>query len=1003
MLHEINYRTGTDSGYTNPASIDPIADGEPANQTNLRRPTENNRNRTQVLRDVVRQHVMLHDYDRAQGMYGGGTITFNGASVTYDGKFTITGHLYVGPLNTPGDESSFPYVGSTKASLSVPSSGAADEIIFTSVQKQYEGSSFPDADANHLSVEIVHTGSLSVQMEEAPDEHHLYITINSGTTTCTDVISAVTGLAGPITAVAGPNNTTPGSTSAPLWGPTEWLSDYSNRFLRGGAPGVIHKIPTTALATFFGTAANVLKKGDTLAIWYDSIVEEGGGTGGRLQSTPENTNIELTAGSLFNTRVAPEKIPGCIPVCKCIDEDKLLFANGKQIIRGFPATFDYDSQQLYYGEDSLLKAQTWDRMDSGTVHNPPLTVRQGLDNADGHINEILNEIEAGRNSSIFGSKANIDTRMEAVDTHSRTTVSVTDGTATTGGMYNGAGALEAAVAALETAGIGGRILVRKGAYTWTTARTLTHPIQIIAVEDAVTITLSQASGYALTLGSAAAYVSNFSLVQGLTVNGLGKSFLNITGNTVVVEGCNLNVGVGIRVDGERIQIRSCRIFTDTAECILVRDTAAAVKISSCQFETDVITVPAVRFYGGGGLEPANVMEDCRIVCTADTTAGGPVSAIWVDNGMQHVKLKDISITCYPSNDTTTPVVHLANGVATIENMNIWVGNQSTQIRRPLFKAYTIEGVEVRNLHVDLNTNVLRYDTASKNPVILLRKASVDGLWLTRFKIPTTSTSGWSLDYAHPVIRVASGAAVAEPAQLKRLRVDQIVWANNSDDDGEFTIVGAEGGTGLSDQGYAIDGGAFHLEGFFIDLDGVGPTSPSGGEIRFAIANIPPRSTIRTGEIRIGRVFAAIQVVGCGDVGKGGCLIDNVIIDNDGDTSSWCWAGINVDRAATAGVRSAEIKIVNCTMTLRGSATTRFIQFNGFTSNETHRCVCCNNVLVEIYTSSTMDGIHIQYVDGLTVIGNVIELQGGGTHVNDGGGNAGIVPAIASSGTMNSEL
>jgi hypothetical protein len=400
LYNDVDFRNGSDTGEPEAAAIQPYNDGEPAGQGIFRRPVENTRSRSDLLRQVLREHLVLRDLQQVL-LVGGGTFTFGGAKPTYTGVFTTTADLEVRPFATPGADAS-PYTVSTKASVLV---GSVDVIKFESKYKQWQDpGADPDiaAEADMISVEIVHTGVLSVAVQGAAgQQNNVYVTINYGTTTCQEVIDAVNVHTGAnklvVASLASGTNTNPAS----KFSTAEWGSDWSVRFLRGGAPGLLHVITSAVLATFFAAHVdNPLRKGDTLAIWYDQLIElspVAPPPGGRLQSTPENSNYSIPAGSLFNTRREPEKIPNCVPICKCVDDNTIIFVDGSRITRTTAATLWWDSAHLVGGSSSLISISGWARLHTTPCpHVPPTTVQDALDNADKLFDVALDEIEAAR-------------------------------------------------------------------------------------------------------------------------------------------------------------------------------------------------------------------------------------------------------------------------------------------------------------------------------------------------------------------------------------------------------------------------------------------------------------------------------------------------------------------------------------------------------------------------------------------------------------------------------
>lgn len=494
MLQHVDYRTSADTGEVDSASIAPVADGESAKQLIFRRPTENNRTRLEILRDTEREHLVLRDMIPAV-MWNGGVIMFNGAKPTYSGVFTIASDLYISPFQTAGDGvgSSAPYIGSTKAALTLGTTGV-DQLVITSVKKQFESSVIAKADANRISVEILHDAADSIVLEGASgDVNNIKITIVSGTTTVQQLVDLINNDATVNQyVVAAKEGTTPSGAAAPLWGPTQWGTDYGKRFLKGGMPGIVHKITAANLSAFFATSANGLQKGDSIAIWYDKMVDKTG-VGGRVQSTAENGNTTIPTASIFNTRVNPEYIPGCVPICKCIDDDTLVFPDGTHVKRDTVSLLAAGAGPEY---GSLSAPLGWARMGSGPVHNPPVLIRQALDNADGHIDAILDEVEAARNSSVFGAQASLDDRIEKVDGHARHFISVGPG-----GMYTDLQTALLAQGRTSVGGKGGLFLVRQGSYIINTPIVLDTHCEIVGVEENCVILIGTGTSYAITFAA----------------------------------------------------------------------------------------------------------------------------------------------------------------------------------------------------------------------------------------------------------------------------------------------------------------------------------------------------------------------------------------------------------------------------------------------------------------------------------------------------------------------
>lgn len=334
----IDYKQGTDTGYENSDSIQPVADGETANQTVFRRPSENLRQRTEIVRDAVEENLYLRDVDRALTVWGGGNVTWNGTStVAGNGKFTITADLYVAPVTGIGDSGSTPEIASAFGTLTLQKTGPANGIVVTSKKRNYEG-------GDKISVEIILDngigGNTDITVAGTP-ANKIQIKVKNTTTlnhVITDVAANVTANALVGMALAG------GAASGDII-----LAPQSEQYIQGNWDSELHVITAANLASFFTTAANVLEDGDALCIWYNNNIEgtvsadtsdpKGGVLGGRRESIVENANYTIPVGSLFNSRVNPERLPNSLPVCRAVEGGtKLKFIDGSTFVYGASAS-----------------------------------------------------------------------------------------------------------------------------------------------------------------------------------------------------------------------------------------------------------------------------------------------------------------------------------------------------------------------------------------------------------------------------------------------------------------------------------------------------------------------------------------------------------------------------------------------------------------------------------------------------------------------------------------
>ena len=759
MLHVVDFRTAAlDSGEPESAAIQPYNDGETADQTVFRRPTENNRARIDTLRSLVREHIMLKDYsDGGYILSGGGTVTpatGGGGELT----FAITADLYVLPFATPGGGVSVPYLASSRASLSV-GTPSTDEIVFTAVKSQFEGASFPAADGNKISVEILHTGAgPTVTVEGATGEvNNIKIEINSTVTNIAAVISAVAGhgVASTLVEAAAGSGTLP-TAACPLWGPTEW-TEYSDRFLRGGAPGLAHVITNGGLTTFFGTAANELEKGDTLAINYDKVVNTAT-TGGRLQSTPENTNLNVD-GALFNTRVNPEMIPNCIPVCKRVDATTLVFVNGATLVLGLPGN-------VVTGTSLTLTTPLtgWTRLnEAGLGHDPPTTIREALDNTDEQLATVMTEVETARTSTLFplaapGAYASVDARLEAIEGASRAVVTCTDGSASTGGMYNGTSALEDALGALEAAGIGGTVYLRSGTYELTSATTLTHPVRIIGVEEGVVISNEATTGYMLIFDTNGA--TGESLLENVTLTDGASS----SGNMVY-----LNTGA----------------------------TRTTLRSTVCDGRIHAL---AVLNWEQSSLNVADGTQGLSCGANAQVVA------------------RDITITCNPYTSAYPVVALFLGDNHSFENVNIEVVNTGN-VLATIF-GITVPTFTVRGLFVNVNDQPLRFGTAESPLIFRATQGAVEDLRIVNAgQIPTVGEDGTRLTETVPYINLAGVATSSVAGQIELRNATISGFSDGAAPSGlaGLCVIGDESAAELGQP--ATAGGRQLLENVSVDLSG----------------------------------------------------------------------------------------------------------------------------------------------------------------------------------------
>lgn len=709
MRQVIDFRNSNgDTGYPESAAILPVADGEAANQTVLRRPTENVRVRTETFRALLRAHLSLTDaHTQLYSAIPGNPLTFEGVYPGNSGTFYGGTDLVVVSMGSPGRSTMYPFVGSSKAVLKVGTL-ASNEVVFTSVKKQWEGA-YPAADANAIAVEIVAGASVTVTLK-GTNLNHIYVTIVSGTTTCNDVISAVNAAASTLVlASLGAGST--GTNAADLWGEAQWAGDYTKRFLAGGVAGVLHTIPVSELAAFFAAdTANRIQEGDMIGIWYDKNVDFAG-TGGRLQSTYENSNYALTAGQLFNSRRQPEKVPNSIPICKCVNSTTLLFADGSFIQTGFPAPLGADSLLMQYAGSAIAgTAYSWYATEGilnrsgGHGHTPAVTIMDALDNTD-----------------------------EAVHTlhgHTNVFVSVTDGVSSTGGKYNGSNAISLAIAALNAAN-GGTIYVRKGAYSLSSGLVIGKPIRVIGVEENVVVT-HNGSGYAFTLAAANCHFENITVSSGSAYN-------------------------LFNVQAEDVTLKQCFLYSTGGTLIYANVSTRRLHVSNTKLIGAGTGQQLIQLIGG----PTCTFDNCDL-----TVPDGNVGL----NSNPGVRLtfSNTRIVCSPFT-TDEWVISTEGGVIHFENVE-WLVTGSGDIRTGLLNIQADVFVGT-GLYFNMANKRLRY-TANNSPIILVGYAvEVNGMTIINAgRIPDAGTDGFALSALVPYIRTTGfdGTVTIHTATIKGL-------------------------------------------------------------------------------------------------------------------------------------------------------------------------------------------------------------------------------------------
>lgn len=352
----VDFTTSKDNNRDEEAAIQPRANNEPITATlvtdSMRRPEDNLRARTEVARGAVDDLLYLGNANQGMTLFdpGTATITWNGIVANGgDGKFTISSNLYQMPFTTVGNDANTPPVGGKFGSLTVLRADNVAIITITSIIPSWAG-------GDRINLTVVGGAALNCALLGGFD---IVLTVIDGTTTR---LQAITALNTAINSVA---------TATALAGADGDVikTAQAKKYVTGNWDSEAHVITAANLVSFFNVAGNPLKEGDSLCVQYSSLIENAG-TGGRRQSTPENTNTTIPAGSFFNSRVNPERLFGALPICKVIN-DKLWFVGGTVVKKGTPVGLggSVAANVAYAGGPAWLDGTT----------NPATTVEVQLD------------------------------------------------------------------------------------------------------------------------------------------------------------------------------------------------------------------------------------------------------------------------------------------------------------------------------------------------------------------------------------------------------------------------------------------------------------------------------------------------------------------------------------------------------------------------------------------------------------------------------------------------
>jgi hypothetical protein len=344
LQHVDFYEAGlvNDTGENASDAIRPVVDGENAAEAVFQRPSENLRKRTEIIRNRLEDLAYLDDADRAMMLTGAGNVTWNGVQTSgfpTKGNFTISSDLIIRPF--------------LSTITSTPAKVTQNNVKFSTITATVGSIDPPRAysGANKITIKVTGAsgGPLSVTIDGEPVDN-VHITVNTHATTGTTRQQLVDYLTAHIDALAFRNLGL--TASVVTGGSTVFLTDPTGFqvTLSGAVDAEKHIITSGGLSAFFSVTdssqtvgtqdyyPNRMREGDTLCIWYDTLIDET--YGGRRQSLtdlPEDSaNVDA---NLFLLRNNPERLSLAIPVATA-QGGKLLFSNNILLADGASAPID---------------------------------------------------------------------------------------------------------------------------------------------------------------------------------------------------------------------------------------------------------------------------------------------------------------------------------------------------------------------------------------------------------------------------------------------------------------------------------------------------------------------------------------------------------------------------------------------------------------------------------------------------------------------------------------
>ncbi|MGD9209737.1 MAG: hypothetical protein PVI90_03125, partial [Desulfobacteraceae bacterium] len=567
---------------------------------------------------------------------------------------------------------------------------------------------------------------------------------------------------------------------------------------------------------------------------------------------------------------------------------------------------------------------------------------------DSSAETILAEIVAARNSVTFGAKASLDERIEAVDTHTSTIITV--GPTGSGRMYEGDSALYNALNAYKD--IGAYIVCDQHTYTLDASLTITRPIYIVG-KGTNTLTQLNFGTNTITFSSTAAR----SGIVNLYLNGTGTG-IQIAFNSAwsFMQRCEFNIQ--IELAGDHFVMAACASTVESKTSVIVDGAAAYSAFYNCYWQSTAISDHAVV-----DIKASHVVLD-----SCDFELAGS-NYIYVNStGGTHVVLRKISILADLDDTSTIPLVTINNG-SIIDGLSIYK-NGATPITQ---RALRIVNSTAKNVYINCNDQELRMGT---NYFVRVETTSnvlrgiLDTFHICEFRLPFDTNS---LNSGYPLVDLYSNYV------YRKVFLRNGIFSDMSHDGSptgtmDVCLIGAVN----------VTDGPVVVENIKIDTSGI--TYATG--TRYVIALVPAGSRIYNCEITGTGLFTrGIYIDTKSDI--------EIAHNKIKTTGAWASAIVLYDRCDN-------VRCVHNSITMTNDMISPVIWMDGQSgSGYTLYCNVSHNLInIEGAARVTDSGIMLHYLDKCMVFGNIIPAEVAATPINYDLCNTGMVPAEVNLGTYN---